>query len=258
MGKQAKVVVITGATYGIGESIADKLAVSKTKTLNQCNFKVYNLDIVLPPSDSLPTDVKTIKCDIRDRLDILSACDYIIKDGNDKVDILINNAGHNYLNWFEKITEDNYINTMDTNVKGTFFVTQRFLPLLKEAKGTVLNIISNAAHKPMTCSSIYNASKGALEILTRQLARELTPKYGITVFGVSPNKIPQTKMSDYVDWIVPQLREWTLKYADQYEKKNIPCGSNTSKDIFTDFIVYLLMNKDRNKYLSGNILEYGV
>jgi 3-oxoacyl-[acyl-carrier protein] reductase len=258
MGKQAKVVVITGATFGIGEAIADMLANSRTRTLKQPMFKVYNLDKQLPPSDDLPTDIMHIECDIRNRVDVIAACDFIIKDGNDKVDILINNAGYNYLNWFEKISWDSYDHVMDTNVKGTFFVTQRFLPLLKASRGTVLNIISNAATKPMTCSSIYNASKGAQAILTRQLARELTPKYGITVFGVSPNKIPETKMSDYVDHIVPELRGWSSSQAIDYELVNIPCRANTDKNIFAQFIVYLLSDKRRNQYLSGNILEYGV
>lgn len=245
-----KVVIITGASNGIGLSLS--------KTLIDNSYTVFNLDKVHPHQ---AVDSIYIECDIRN-LEMIKHARNIIKDTLDtkgwKLVSLINNAGVNYLDWIEKISYHDYDRVMDTNVKGTFFTTKIFLPLLDKFKSSVVNIISNAADKPMTCSSIYNASKGAVKIMTREMARELTPKYGITVFGVSPNKILDTEMSKYVDRIVPIIRNWPNGYAHEYEISNIPCRENTPLEIFTDFLAHLIMLEEKNKYLSGNIMEYGV
>jgi NAD(P)-dependent dehydrogenase (short-subunit alcohol dehydrogenase family) len=129
--------------------------------------------------------------------------------------------------------------------------------LLKNG-GTILNIISNAAIKPMTNSAIYNSSKAGSALLTKQMARELTQHYDITVFGISPNKVVPTKMSDYVDDVVPILRGWSKEFAKRYELANTPCKEYTDLEVFTDYIIYLLSEKINHKFLNGNIIEYGV
>jgi hypothetical protein len=65
-------------------------------------------------------------------------------------------------------------------------------------------------------------------------------------------------MSEYVDKTVPQLRHWTSKYAEEYERSSIPCREFTDKKVFADFVTYLISKKERHKFLSGNVLEYGV
>ncbi len=245
-----KVVVITGASNGIGFSLAEKLIKS--------NYIVFNLDIVKPDKKN---NSIFIECDVRNNEHIECAkiaINETLCNEQWKLISLVNNAGINYLNWLDKISEHNYNKVMDTNVKGTFFTTQIFLPELIKHKSSIINVISNAADKPMTCSSIYNASKGAVKIMTREMARELTPKYGITVFGISPNKILDTKMSEYVDEIVPVIRNWSKEFAQAYEISGIPCRENTPLNIFTDFLAYLIMLENDNKYMSGNIIEYGV
>ena len=116
--------------------------------------------------------------------------------GISDIDILINNAGVNIINWLENFEESEWDKVMDTNAKGIYMMSKACLPMLVKNKGTILNIVSNAAHMPMTCSLAYNASKGAAHIMTLQLARELTKKHGITVFGIAPNKLSNTGMSD--------------------------------------------------------------
>ena len=71
--------------------------------------------------------------------------------GIDSLDVLINNAGINIINWLESFKEWQWDEVMDVNAKGIFMMTQACLPLLAESKGTVVNIVSNAAHMPMTC-----------------------------------------------------------------------------------------------------------
>lgn len=174
-----------------------------------------------------------------------------------ELDVLINCAGVNLINWCEDVTSTEWDRVMDTNAKGIFMMTQACLPLLKASRGTVLNIVSNAAHMPMTCSAAYNASKGAALILTKQLARELTKKYGITVFSVSPNKLRDTAMSRSIDEQVVRTRGWTPEYAQQYQLNGLLTGEETPPAAVAEFIAFLLSSKDRHKYLSGCDIPYG-
>lgn len=193
--------------------------------------------------------------------------EYNIKDGLDvrnpdissfkNIDVLINNAGVNIINWLENFLEDSWDEVMDTNAKGIYKMSQACLPMLIKNKGTILNIVSNAAHMPMTCSLAYNASKGAAHIMTLQLARELTKKYGITVFGIAPNKLSGTGMSDDIDEQVVKTRGWTKEYAQEYQLNGLLTGEETPTYLLAEFISFLLQDKEHHKFLSGCVIPYG-
>jgi NAD(P)-dependent dehydrogenase (short-subunit alcohol dehydrogenase family) len=174
-----------------------------------------------------------------------------------ELDVLINNAGVNLIDWLENFEEHQWDEVLDVNAKGIYMMTRALLPKLIESKGTVVNIVSNAAHMPMTCSLAYNASKGAAHIMTLQLARELTKKHGITVFGVAPNKMSGTGMSDSIDDQVVATRGWTKEYAQQYQLNGLLTGEETPPRAVADFIAFLLQDKEHHKYLTGCILPYG-
>jgi pteridine reductase len=173
------------------------------------------------------------------------------------LDILINCAGVNITGWLEDFSEADWDQVMGVNAKGIFKMTQWALPELKKTHGTVLNIVSNASHMPMTTSLAYNASKGAAHIMTLQLARELTKKHGITVFGISPNKLRGTEMSKDIEDQVIKHRGWTKEYAEQYQLNALLAGEETDPAQLAEFIAFLLNNKPRHKYLTGCILPYG-
>ena len=174
-----------------------------------------------------------------------------------ELDVLINCAGVNEINWCEDVTEWEWDRVVDTNAKGIFLMTQACLPWLARSKGTVINIVSNAAHMPMTCSAAYNASKGAALILTKQLARELTRRHGITVFSVSPNKLRDTAMSDHIDQRVTVTRGWSLDKARDYQLGNLLTGEETPPERVAELITFLLQSKERHKYLTGCDIPYG-
>lgn len=123
--------------------------------------------------------------------------------------------------------------------------------------GTVLNILSTAATVPMTASAAYQASKGAASILTLQLARELMNRHGVVVFGISPNKLAGTGMSNQVDARVAEVRGWTPEYTKQYSDSNILCGEETDPRVLGEFIAYLLSSPERHRHLAGTIIPYG-
>jgi NAD(P)-dependent dehydrogenase (short-subunit alcohol dehydrogenase family) len=172
------------------------------------------------------------------------------------LDVLINCAGVNKINWLQNVTEDDWDAVMDTNAKGIFKMTQWALPELIKNQGTVINIVSNAAHMPMRCSLAYNASKGAALIMTKQLARELTSQ-GITVFSVSPNKLRGTEMSDDIDRQVVATRGWSIEEAQKYQLAGLLNGEETDPVQLAAFVAYLLQDKAHHKALSGCDIPYG-
>lgn len=219
-------IVVTGACSGLGLEIS--------RALEKDGNEIIPFDIKMG-DDVRTADVSAI----------------------DRCDVLINNAGINLINWLEKVTDDDWDKVMDVNAKGIFKMTQALLPKLIESKGTVVNIVSNAAHMPMTCSLAYNASKGAAHIMTLQLARELTRRFGITVFGIAPNKLAGTGMSDDIDNQVVETRGWSKEEAQRYQLQSLLAGEETDPKALAGLLAYLLRTKDNHKYLTGCILPYG-
>jgi NAD(P)-dependent dehydrogenase (short-subunit alcohol dehydrogenase family) len=220
-----KTAVVTGGASGLGHFIAKELM------MHEYNVVLYDLeygDNVLDPAN-LPKSI----------------------------DVLVNCAGVNKINWLNDVTEEEWDYVMDVNVKGIFKMTQACLARLRASKGTVLNIVSNAAHMPMRCSAAYNASKGAALILTKQLARELISD-GITVFSVSPNKLRDTGMSRSIDAQVVKTRGWTLEQAQQYQLQGLLTGEETCPERCAEFIGFLLSKKERHQYLAGCDIPYGL
>lgn len=171
--------------------------------------------------------------------------------------ILINNAGINLLKPIQDVTEDEFDKVIDVNLIGIFRMVQACLPNLIKNKGTILNIVSDAAHRPMRFSSAYNASKGGAKILTAQMARELTSQ-GVTVFSVSPNKLSGTEMSEKIDEEVCKTRGWSYKEMRKYQMAGLVNGEETPPQYVAEFIAFLLQDKEHHRFLSGCDIPYGL
>lgn len=231
-------ILVTGSASGLGEAIAIELTA--------LGHNVIGFDIE-DGHDVRKADSTSIHYMLCDSLECTKP----------RLDVLINCAGINLIEWLENVTEEDWDAVMGTNAKGIYKMSQACLPLLIESKGAIVNIVSNAAHMPMTCSLAYNASKGAAHIMTLQLARELTKKYGITVFGIAPNKLAGTNMSDSIDEQVVRTRGWSKEYAHEYQVKAMLSGEETPPEVVAEFIAYLLTDKRHHKYLTGCVIPYG-
>lgn len=229
-------IVITGASSGLGKAISDHI--NHSTDIWWIGVKVFNW--------SLDHDV-----DVRSKWSIDKATSLI----EGPVDILINCAGINRINFLPDVGEDEWDEVMDTNARGIFLTTQCLLEKLRG--GTVCNIVSNASHLPMTSSLVYNASKGAAEIMTRQMARELKKTHDITVFGISPNKLSGTAMSKHIDERVCSLRGWTPEQARAYQLAGLPAGFETEPSVLAEIICFLLAKKERHAFLNGCVLDMG-
>lgn len=168
---------------------------------------------------------------------------------NHSIDILVNCAGTNRLDWLADVKEDDWHRVMDTNAMGILKMTQACLPSLRENKGTVLNITSDAAWRPMRTSIAYCASKAAAHMMTLQMARELRDE-GITVFGIAPGPIAGTGMAAQVAEDVVRLHGVAMPPAQMV-------GSAIDLPTFAEFVAFLLADKRRHSALSGCIIPYG-
>ncbi len=107
--------------------------------------------------------------------------------GAEKFDYLVNNAGTSHHNAFESTTEEEFDQLYNVHFKGVFFLTQKLLPLINDG-GRIVNISSGLTRFSFPGSASYASMKGAVEVLTRYLAKELGPR-GITANTVAPGAI---------------------------------------------------------------------
>lgn len=234
-------VAITGCSSGLGRKILRALQTNGHRILQ----------IVKTPEEAL-SDLSSIVVDLNKPFEFLNF-DKLYTP----IDVLINCAGVNYINYLENASVEDWDAMMNVNARAPFLLAKLFLPQLIQTNGTILNIVSNASHMPMTASAGYNASKGALHILTLQLARELSRRYGITVFGISPNKLRNTGMSADIDEQVQRVRGWTAEEAKAYQLSSLLAGEETDPNELAKFIAYLLDKKEHHKYLTGCVIPYG-
>ena len=111
----------------------------------------------------------------------------LAKLGADRFDYLVNNAGTSLHKDFARTTEEELDAIYNIHFKGVFFLTQKLLPLINDG-GRIVNISSGLARFSIPGSSAYGSMKGAVEVLTRYLAKELGSR-GITVNTVAPGAI---------------------------------------------------------------------
>jgi len=228
-----KVAVVTGASSGLGGKIA----------------------VALLKDDWQVIDWSKPVVDLTEQKSVALAARTLTAITNE-VDVLINCAGVNHIEFIPELKEEDWDRVMDTNAKGIFLASRALLPFL--SGGTILNIVSNASHVPMTSSLAYNASKGAAAIMTKQMSRELIKTHNITVFGISPNKLKNTGMSEYIDNKVCELRGWTPEEARAYQLSSLPAGAETDPATLAEFIAFLLSTKERHRYLAGCDIPYGL
>ena len=112
--------------------------------------------------------------------------------GRERFDYLVNNAGNSQHIDFDKVTEADFDAVVNVHFKGVYFLTQKLLPLMNDG-GRIVNISSGLTRVSVPGSSAYAAAKGAIEVLTRYLAKELGPRR-ITANVVAPGPV-QTDFS---------------------------------------------------------------
>ena len=175
--------IVTGASRGIGRAIAVKLgAMHASVVINFVNDATAARETV-SQVETAGGEAIAVRADIR-RVDALhDLFDRVLTDFG-KLDILVNNAGIRLFKPIETVTESEFDNIFDTNVKGLFFACQLAAKRMADG-GRIINISSSVTRVLLPNYGGYAATKGAVEQITRVLAKELGPR-GITVNAISP------------------------------------------------------------------------
>lgn len=227
---EGKRILVTGAGQGIGRDLA--LRLSKYKG------KVFALSKTLEFLETLKNEDSTIEIisvDIVDWNKTRKAIEKILP-----IDMLVNNAGVACLAPFLELSEEQFDLTMNVNVKAIFNITQIISGDMIERKihGSIVNVSSQASSAALKDHSIYCASKGAVDMLTKSMALELGT-YNIRVNSVNPTVV-MTAMGR-LGWDDPKKSQIMLD--------KIPLGRFAEVGEVVDAIVYLL--SDRSSMITG-------
>lgn len=171
----SKVVLVTGASSGIGKSIATYL--------HQKGYRVYGTSRNPKGSKELPFQM--VALDVLQQDTIAKAVSQIIKEEG-RLDVLVNNAGRGITGPIEDTPTDEMKSVFNTNFFGAIDVMKAVLPQMRKQRGGhILNVTSIAGYMGLPFRGIYSATKGALELVTEATAMEVK-EFGIHVVNVAP------------------------------------------------------------------------
>lgn len=181
---QGKVAVVTGASKGIGAGIAKSLAAAGASVVvnyasDKAGAEKTVADITKSGGKAVAVGASVTKSADIEKLFAET------KKAYGKVDILVNNAGIYAFSPIEEVTEESIDAIFGTNVKGLLLTTKAALALIPAEGGSIINIGSVVSESTPPASSVYTGTKGAVDVITRVLAKELGPKK-IRVNAVNP------------------------------------------------------------------------
>jgi len=237
-----KVALVTGGGRGIGESIAYTLSQAGAKVIitsrTMIDLEKVQKNIEQGGGEALP-----LQLDLQKVSEIYNVVDEsIAKMG--RIDILVNCAGINIRAKAEEYTENDWDTVLNTNLKGTFFMSQAVAnkSMIPQKKGKIVNINSNMAFVGNYDRAAYCSSKGGILQLTRTLAIEWS-KYNINVNGVAPT------------WVYTEMTRKILDNREVYEREiqKIPLNRiGETKDV--DAAV-LFLASEASDFIQGHTIS---
>jgi len=218
-----KIILITGATSGIGRATAIRFA-NVGARLILCGRRKEKLDVLVR---DLGENHQSLIFDVRDKKAVFKAIESLPKEFK-KIDVLINNAGNAHgMDSAQTANLDDWDAMIDSNVKGLMYVTKAVLPFMVEKqKGQIINLGSIAAKEVYPDGSVYCSSKAAVDSFTKGLRVDLNP-LGIRVGAIHPGLV-ETEFS-YIRF-----------KGDQKRSKKVYEGMNAlNADDIADAILYM-------------------
>ena len=185
-GIKDKVVVITGASSGIGRAIALELAAEGAKIVLGARrterLQVLSVDIAEKGGESV-----FLKTDVTIRQDLINLAALAVEKFG-RMDVLVNNAGISQLYNMEEIDVEGWEQMIDVNLKGTLYGIAAALPIfIKQGSGHIINIISTAGISIVPTMGVYAATKNAVRTISEALRQESGGRWRVT--GVSPGYV---------------------------------------------------------------------
>ena len=213
----AKIALVTGASRGIGRACAMRLAADGMTVIVNYRAGKEAADKTVEEIRARGGEAVAMQADVSDP-EAVKAMFRAIKERFGTLDVLVNNAGlvrDEYLLMMQKQTLDA---CFDLNVKGYFYCAQQAaLRMMRKKSGVIVNMSSVSSRVALAGQTVYSATKGAVNALTRTMAKELAP-YGIRVNAVAPgfistdmlDALPPEKVEEYLS-VIPQKRFGTVE-----------------------------------------------
>lgn len=221
-GLAGKVAIVTGASQGIGQGIAERLASEGMKVVIDYVGGLDGAEETRRAIQKAGGEAEMVQGDVTKCEDVRNLVEAAWKKFG-SADVLVNNAGMEHRSDFWDTTEQEYDKVLAVNLRGPFFLTQEFVRKLRSAKrpGRIVNISSVHEDMAFPGFTTYCCSKGGMRMMMRNLAVELGP-LGITVNNVAPGAI------------VTPINKALLEDKPKLEAllKNIPlCRLGTPEDV---------------------------
>jgi len=230
-----KKIVVTGAGRGIGRAIATA-CVQAGATVG-VNYRSSERE-ARALHDEFPKQTILLPFDVRDGAAVGKAVAGFVESAG-RIDGWVNNAAVNRAALLVASEEDQIREQIETNLLGPILCARAVLPVMMRQKGgVILNVSSVSAVRPSQGQSVYAATKGGVESLTRALAREYGRK-GIRVHGIRPGPIDTSMI------------QGTLALAEEEVLSRIPLQRLGRPEEVAELATYLL--SDRAAYVSGSI-----
>tara|TARA_A100001011_G_scaffold102316_2_gene107858 strand:- start:53573 stop:54310 length:738 start_codon:yes stop_codon:yes gene_type:complete len=237
--KNNQIAFITGASKGIGYSIAKAFALNGT-TVACASRNLEDLNKTVEKLKSLGGNAIAVQLDVSNLSNFKSAIDYTIEKF-EKIDILVNNAGIVKDNLILRMKEEDWDSVIDVNLKGTFNGVKSVTPyMMKKKYGRIINISSVSGLMGNYGQINYSAAKSGIIGLTKTTARELASR-NITVNAVAPGYIQTDMVSDLND-----------KFKDELLKM-IPLGRIGNPDEIAATVLFL--SSENAGYITGETIS---
>ena len=194
----SKVVVVTGASRGIGRNIAYNLAVNGYDVVANYNNSESEAQKLKEDLQNQGIEIDIFKANVSKRNEVLRLINFVMEKYN-RIDVLINNAGISQEKMFTDITDEDFEKMIQTNLYSVFYATQETVKyMIPEHKGCIINISSIYGMTGGSCEVHYSMAKAGVDGMTKALAKELGPS-NIRVNSVAPGAIETDMNSNLTD-----------------------------------------------------------
>lgn len=208
-GIKGKVVVITGASSGIGQATAERLACQGAKVVLGAR-RANRLQTIVDTIEQKGGQAACLATDVTQRDDVKKLVAFAVEKFG-KLDVMINNAGVAQLYRLEELDVEGWEQMIDVNLKGTLYGIAAALPeFKKQGSGHIINIISTAGIAIVPMMGVYAGTKNAVRTISEALRQESEGRWRVT--GISPGYV----QSEFVNNIKNEaLRNANRKKADE-------------------------------------------
>lgn len=236
------VVLVTGSSSGIGQATCLNLLQNGFHVLGSMRRGEERGGLLIEKAGEHSSHLEILSLDVTNPKDIHNTRQFIEKSYG-HLDALVNNAGFGLFGALEDLSEEQIREQMEVNFFGAVALTKQLLPLLRESRGRIINISSLLGYSGMPLTSLYCASKWALEGLSESLYYELAP-LGVQVALVEPGG-HRTNFSKNIVWGSSSADSPYEGSLRRYQKlsSDLASGKGVSPDTVADTIVRLLKKK---------------